>query len=156
MSNLEANVALTRASEFLAIRITEGNLEELTSYFGRNILKRVEGEPAVSWREELSHPGETIVFSLPGNIIGIYVDEELQKLFEFTGEKRSVRRSWPTADLIVINEGYDVGKVWPIEPGTIALRDDVGDYFTRNYGFLCKGIDKIDDWAPIDPHKETP
>ena len=77
MSNLEANVALTRASEFLAIRITEGNLEELTSYFGRNILKRVEGEPAGSWREELSHPGETIVFSLPGNIIGIYVDEEL-------------------------------------------------------------------------------
>lgn len=65
-------------------------------------------------------------------------------------------RPWPTDDLIIIHDGCDRGVDEPIEPGTIALRDAEGDYYTRDYGWLCRFIDEINDWTPIDPHKETP
>lgn len=151
MSNLEANVVSPKADELLAVRITEDNLSELARHFDGVILQRVEGRLAISWYGEYGYPGETIVFSAHHNIIGIYDDEDIEKLFNLTGEKSPLRRPWPTADLIIINEGYDVGKDCRIDPGTIAIRDDEGDYFTRKYGSLCRDIDKIDDWAPIDP-----
>ena len=65
-------------------------------------------------------------------------------------------RPWPTDDLIIIHDGCDRGVDEPIDPGTIALRDAEGDYYTRDYGWLCRFIDEINDWTPIDPHKETP
>jgi hypothetical protein len=65
-------------------------------------------------------------------------------------------RPWPTDDLIIIHKGQDLGSGERVAPGTVALRDSEGDYFTRNYGFLCKHIDKIDNWTPIDPRKKTP
>lgn len=91
--------------------------------------------------------------SPPGNIIGIYDDEDIEKLFELTGEKRTLSRPWPTEDLIIINDGEDKGRGIRIEPGTIALRDNDGEYFTREYGWLCSFIDRIDDWVPIDQIK---
>lgn len=153
MSELEANVAGPKAGFLLTTRITEDNLRELARYFDGVILQRVEGRLAISWYGAYGYPGETIVFSPPGSIIGIYDDEDIEKLFKLTGGKRTLRRPWPTSPLIIINEGYDAGKICHIDPGTIALRDDEGDYFTRKYGFLCRGIDKIDDWATIDPIK---
>lgn len=63
---------------------------------------------------------------------------------------------WPTAGLIIINDGEDKGRGILIEPGTIALRDQEGEYYTREYGWLLRSIDIINDWTPIDPHKETP
>lgn len=153
MSDLEANVATPKTDELLTIRITEDNLSELARHLDGVILQRVEGRLAISWYGAYGYPGETIVFSAHRNIIGIYDDEDLQKLFKLTGGKRTLRRSWPTSPLIIINEGYDAGKICHIDPGTIALRDDEGDYFTRKYGFLCRDIDRIDDWATIDPIK---
>lgn len=153
MSDLEANVATPKADELLTIRITEDNLSELARHFDGVILQRVEGRLAISWYGAYGYPGETIIFSPPGNIMGIYDDEDIEKLFNYTGEKRTLRHPWPTAPLIIINEGYDVGKGCRIDPGTIALRDNESDYFTRKYGFLCRDIDKIDDWTPIDPIK---
>ena len=47
----------------------------------------------------------------PGNIIGIYDDEDIEKLFNLTGGKRPLRRPWPTSPLVIINEGYDAGGV---------------------------------------------
>ena len=61
---------------------------------------------------------------------------------------------WPTADLIIIHKGQDAEQ-GHIHPGTIALRNNNGEYYTRNYGFLFPRIDRIDDWTPIDPHKAT-
>lgn len=153
MSELEANVVSPKAGELLAVRITEDNLRELARHFSYTLFTRTEGKTAILWCGIYGYPGETIVFSEAGGIIGIYDDEDLQKLFRPTGGKRSLRRPWPTAPLIIINEGYDVGKGCRIDPGTIAIRDDESDYFTRKYGFLCRDIDKIDDWAPIDPIK---
>lgn len=153
MSDLEANLVSPKAGELLAVRITEDNLRELARRFSHTLFTRTEGKTAIFWCGIYGYPGETIVFSEAGGIVGIYDDEDIQNLFEFTGEKRSVRRPWPTAPLIIINEGYDVGKGCHIDPGTIAIRDDESDYFTRKYGFLCRDIDKIDDWAPIDPIK---
>lgn len=153
MSNLEANVATPKTDELLAVRITEDNLRELAKRFNHTLFTRTEGKTAIFWCGIYGYPGETIIFSAPDNIIGIYDDEDLEKLFNYTGEKRTLRRPWPTAPLIIINEGYDAGKGCHIDPGTIAIRDDESDYFTRKYGFLCRDIDKIDDWAPIDPIK---
>jgi hypothetical protein len=65
-------------------------------------------------------------------------------------------RPWPTDDLIIIHDGYDRGVGELIEPGTVALRDQEGEYYTRDYGWLLRSIDIINDWTPIDPHKETP
>lgn len=156
MSDLEANVARPKADDFLAVRITEDNLRGLVSHFGSDTFQRVKGKPAVSWCGVHRYVGETIVFFAPDVIVGIYDDEELRELFDFTGEKRPLRRPWPTADLIIINDGEDRGRGIRIEPGTIALLDDEGEYYTREYGWLLRSIDKIDDWTPIDPHKETP
>jgi len=155
MSDLEANLVSPKAGEILAIRITEDNLKELAKRFNHTLFTRTEGKTAIFWCGIYGYPGETIVFSEAGGIIGIYDDEDLQNLFEFTGEKRSVRRPWPTAPLIIIHYGHDAEQ-GRIKPGTIALRNNNGDYFTRNYGFLCKNIDKIDNWASIDPRKKTP
>lgn len=150
MSDLEANVAIPKTGELLAIRITEDNLSELARRFSHTLFTRTEGKTAIFWCGIYGYPGETIVFSEAGGIIGIYDDEDIQNLFEFTGEKRSVRRPWPTAPLIIIHKGQDAEQ-GRIHPGTVALRDNEGDYFTRNYGFLCKNIDRIDNWASIDP-----
>lgn len=155
MSDLEANVVSPKAGEILAVRITEDNLRELASRFSHTLFTRTEGKTAIFWCGIYGYPGETIVFSEAGGIIGIYDDEDLQKLFRPTGGKRRLCRPWPTDDLIIINEGYDAGRRCHIDPGTIAIRDDENDYFTRKYGFLCKNIDKIDNWAPIDPTKGT-
>lgn len=151
MSDLEANVVSPKAGEILAVRITEDNLSELARHFDGVILQRVEGRLAISWYGAYGYPGETIVFSAHSSIIGIYTDEELEKLFNLTGGKRTLRRPWPTDDLIIIHDGYERGKCNRIEPGTIALRDDEGDYYTREYGLLLQGMDRISRWAPIDP-----
>lgn len=153
MSDLEATIATPKTDELLAIRITKDNLREVTRHFGSVILQRVEGKLAISWCGAYGYPGETIVFSNPADIIGIYTDEELRNLFNLTGQKRHIRRPWPTAPLIIIHKGYDGRKRCRIDPGTIALRDQDGDYFTRKYGFLCRDIDRIDDWTTIDPIK---
>ena len=153
MSDLEATVVSPKAGESLAVRITEDNLRELACRFSHTLFTRTEGKPAIFWCGIYGYPGETIVFSEAGGIIGIYDDEDLQKLFRPIGGKRRLRRPWPTSPLIIINEGYDVGKRCHIDPGTIAIRDDESDYFTRKYGVLCRDIDKIDDWTPIDPIK---
>lgn len=150
MSDLEATVATPKTDELLTIRITEDNLSELARHFSSVILQRVEGKLAIYWYGAYGHPGETIVFSNPADIIGIYTDEELQKLFTLTEEKRHICRPWPTESLIIIHKGQDLGKGERIAPGTVALRDNEGDYFTRNYGFLCKHIDRIDNWVSID------
>lgn len=155
MSDLEANVVSPKAGEILSVRITEDNLRALASRFTYTLFTRTEGKTAILWCGIYGYPGETIVFSPPGNIIGIYDDEDLQKLFRPTGGKRRLRRLWPTSPLVIINEGYDARKSCHIDPGTIALRDQDGDYFTRKYGFLCKDIDKIADWATIDPTRGT-
>lgn len=155
MSDLEANLVTPKTDELLAIRITEDNLRQLARHFSHTLFTRIEGKTAILWCGIYGYPGETIVFSPPGNIIGIYDDEDIEKLFKLTGGKRTLRRPWPTSPLIIINEGYDEGKGCRIDPGTIALRDQDGDYFTRKYGFLCRGIDKIDDWATIDPTRGT-
>mgnify|MGYP006948736962 CR=1 FL=1 len=151
MSDLEANLVSPKAGELLAVRITEDNLRELARRFSHTLFTRTEGKTAILWCGIYGYPGETIVFSEAGGIVGIYDDEDIQNLFEFTGEKRSVRRPWPTAPLIIIHKGQDLGSGERVAPGTVALRDSEGDYFTRNYGFLCKHIDKIDNWASIDP-----
>mgnify|MGYP000857822431 CR=1 FL=1 len=150
MSDLEANVVSPKAGELLAVRITEDNLRELASRFSHTLFTRTEGKTAIFWCGIYGYPGETIVFSEAGGIIGIYDDEDIEKLFNLTGEKRPLRRPWPTAPLIIIHYGHDAEQ-GRINPGTVALRDSEGDYFTRNYGFLCKHIDKIDNWTPIDP-----
>lgn len=153
MSDLEANVASPKTGFLLTIRITEDNLREVARHFDSVILQRVEGRLAISWYGAYGYPGETIVFSPPGNIIGIYDDEDIEKLFNLTGGKRTLRRPWPTDDLIIVNDGEDKGKGIRIEPGTIAIRDNEGEYYTREYGWLLRSIDKIDDWTPIDPIK---
>lgn len=155
MSDLEANLVLPKTGELLAIRITEDNLRQLASRFSHTLFTRTEGKAAIFWCGIYGYPGETIVFSEAGGIIGIYDDEDIEKLFKLTGEERRLRRSWPTDDLIIINEGHAEGKSRHIDPGTIALRDQDGDYFTRKYGFLCRDIDKIDDWTPITPTRGT-
>lgn len=155
MSNLEANVVSPQTGFLLAVRITEDNLSELARHFDGVILQRVEGRLAISWYGAYGYPGETIVFSPPGNIVGIYDDEDIEKLFNLTGGKRTLRRPWPTDDLIVIHDGYERGKCSRIEPGTIALRDHEGDYCTREYGLLIQGMDRISRWTPIDPIKGT-
>lgn len=149
MSDLEANVAIPKAGELLAVRITEDNLRELARRFSHTLFTRTEGKTAIFWCGIYGYPGETIVFSEAGGIVGIYDDEDIQNLFEFTGEKRSVRRPWPTDDLIIIHNGHDAEQ-GRINPGTIAIRNNKGEYYTRNYGFLFPSIDKIDNWAPID------
>lgn len=151
MSDLEANVASPKAGELLAVRITEDNLRELASRFSHTLFTRTGGKTAILWCGIYAYPGETIVFSPPGNIIGIYDDEDIEKLFKFTGGKRTLRRPWPTESLIIVNDGYNIGKDSRIAPGTVALRDNEGDYFTRNYGFLCKHIDRIDNWVSVNP-----
>lgn len=151
MSDLEANVASPKTGFLLTIRITEDNLKELASRFSHTLFTRTGGKPAIFWCGIYGYPGETIVFSPPGNILGIYDDEDIEKLFNLTGGKRTLRRPWPTADLIIIHKGQDLGKGERIAPGTIALRDQDGDYFTRNYGFLCKHIDRIDNWVSVNP-----
>ena len=156
MSDLEANVVSPKTGFLLAVRITEDNLRELARHFSYTLFTRTEGKTAILWCGIYGYPGETIVFSPPGNIIGIYDDEDLQKLFRPTGGKRTLRRPWPTDDLIIINEGQDLGSGERIAPGTVALRDNEGDYFARNYGFLCKNIDRIDNWVSIDPSEATP
>ena len=153
MSELEAAVVRPKAGELLAARITEDNLRELASRFSHTLFTRTEGKAAIFWCGIYGCPGETVVFSEAGGIIGIYDDEDIEKLFRPTGGKRRLRSPWPTSPLVIINEGYDAGKSCHIDPGTIAIRDKDGDYFTRKYGFLCRGTDKIDDWAPIDPIK---
>lgn len=153
MSELEATVVSPKAGELLAVRITEDNLRELAKHFSYTLFTRTEGKTAIFWCGIYGYPGETIVFSPPGNIIGIYDDEDIEKLFNLTGGKRPLRRPWPTSPLVIINEGYNAGKICHIDHGTIALRDQDGDYFTRKYGFLCRDIDRIDDWTPIDPIK---
>jgi hypothetical protein len=155
VSDLEANVVSPKAGEILAVRITEDNLRELASRFSHTLFTRTEGKTAIFWCGIYGYPGETIVFSPPGNILGIYDDEDLQKLFNLTGGKSPVRRPWPTDDLIIINDGEDKGRGIRIEPGTIALRDNEGEYYTREYGWLLRSIDKIDDWTPIDPTRGT-
>lgn len=151
MSDLEANLVSPKAGEILSVRITEDNLRELASRFNHTLFTRTGGTTAILWCGIYAYPGETIVFSEAGVIIGIYDDEDLQKLFRPTGGKRTLRRPWPTDDLIIIHKGQDLGSGERIAPGTIALRDNEGDYFARNYGFLCKNIDRIDNWASIDP-----
>ena len=155
MSDLEANLVSPKAGELLAVRITEDNLRELASRFSHTLFTRTEGKTAIFWCGIYGYPGETIVFSPPGNIIGIYDDEDIEKLFNLTGEKRPLRRPWPTDDLIIIHKGQDLGSGERVAPGTVALRNNNGDYYTRNYGLLCKNIDKIDNWASIDPTKGT-
>ena len=155
MSDLEANVVSPKAGEILAVRITEDNLRELTSRFSHTLFTRTEGKTAIFWCGIYGYPGETIVFSEAGGIIGIYDDEDIEKLFKLTGEKRTLRRPWPTADLIIIHDGYERGKGSRVEPGTIALRDNEGDYYTREYGLLLQGMDRISRWTPIDPIKGT-
>lgn len=151
MSDLEANLVSPKTDEILSVRITEDNLSELARHFDGVILQKVEGRLAISWDGAYGYQGETIVFSDRRNIIGIYDDKDLQKLFRPTGEKRTLRRPWPTADLIIIHDGYERGKCNRIEPGTIALRDNEGDYYTREYGFLLQGTDRISRWTPLDP-----
>lgn len=153
MSELEATVVSPKAGELLAVRITEDNLRELACRFRHTLFTRTEGKTAIFWCGIYGYPGETIVFSEAGGIIGIYDDEDLQKLFGPTGGKRRLLRPWPTSPLVIINEGYDAGKSCHIDPGTIALRDKDGDYFTRKYRFLCRDLDRIYDWVPIDPIK---
>lgn len=151
MSDLEANLVSPKTEELLAIRITEDNLSELAKRFNHTLFTRTGGKTAILWCGIYAYPGETIVFSEAGGIIGIYDDEDLQKLFRPTGEKRPLRRPWPTADLIIIHKGQDLGRGERIAPGTVALRNNEGDYFTRNYGFLCKHIDRIDNWISANP-----
>jgi hypothetical protein len=151
MSDLEANVATPKAGEILAVRITEDNLRELASRFSDTLFTRTEGKTAIFWCGIYGYPGETIVFSEAGGIIGIYDDEDIEKLFNLTGEKRTLRRPWPTESLIIIHKGQDPGKGERIAPGTVALRDNEGDYFTREYGFLRKHIDRIDNWVSANP-----
>lgn len=151
MSDLEANVVSPKAGEILAVRITEDNLRELASRFSHTLFTRIGGKTAILWCGIYAYPGETIVFSPPGDIIGIYDDEDIEKLFKLTGGKRTLRRPWPTDDLIIIHKGRDLGKGERIAPGTVALRNNEGDYFTRNYGFLCKHIDRIDNWVSANP-----
>lgn len=155
MSDLEANLVSPKTDELLAVRIAEDNLSELASRFSHTLFTRTGGKTAIFWCGIYGYPGETIVFSPPGNIIGIYDDEDIEKLFKLAGEKRPLRRPWPTDDLIIIHKGQDLGSGERIAPGTVALRDNEGDYFARNYGFLCKNIDRIDNWAPIDPIQGT-
>ena len=155
MSDLEANVVSPKAGEILAVRITEDNLRELASRFSHTLFTRTEGKTAIFWCGIYGYPGETIVFSPPGNIIGIYDDEDIEKLFNLTGEKRPLRRTWPTDDLIIIHYGHDAEQ-GRIKPGTIALRNNEGDYYTRNYGLLFPDLDRIYNWTPIDPRKKTP
>lgn len=155
MSDLEANVVTPKADELLAVRITEDNLRELARHFDGVILQRVEGRLAISWYGAYGYPGETIVFSAHRTVIGIYDDEDIETLFRPTGGKRSLRRPWPTDDLIIIHDGYERGRCARIEPGTIALREDDGDYYTREYGLVLQGMDRISRWTPIDPHKGT-
>lgn len=150
MSDLEANVVSPKAGEILAVRITEDNLRELARHFSHTLSTRTEGKTAIFWCGIYGYPGETIVFSPPGNIIGIYDDEDIEELFNLTGGKRTLRRPWPTDDLIIIHKGQDAEQ-GHIHPGTIALRNNAGEYYTRNYGFLFPCIDRIDNWAPIDP-----
>ena len=64
-------------------------------------------------------------------------------------------RPWPTDDLIIIHKGHDAEQ-GRIKPGTIALRNNNGDYYTRNYGLLFPDLDRIYNWTPIDPRKKTP
>lgn len=151
MSDLEANVATPKAGEILAVRITEDNLRELASRFSHTLFTRTGGKTAILWCGMYGYPGETIVFSEAGGIIGIYDDEDIEKLFNLTGEKRTLRHPWPTESLIIIHKGQDLEKGERIAPGTVALRDNEGDYFTRNYGFLCKHIDRIDNWVSFNP-----
>lgn len=151
MSDLEANVARPKAGEILAVRITEDNLRELASRFSHTLFTRTEGKTAIFWCGIYGYPGETIVFSEAGGIIGIYDDEDIEKLFNLTGEKRTLHRPWPTESLIIIHKGQDLGNGERIAPGTVALRDNEGDYFTREYGFLCKHIDRIDNWVSVEP-----
>lgn len=151
MSDLEATLVLPKTSELLAIRITEDNLKELAKRFNHTLFTRTGGKTAIFWCGIYAYPGETIVFSEAGGVIGIYDDEDIEKLFKLTGGRRTLRRQWPTEDLIIINDGEDKGRGIRIEPGTIALRDNEGEYYTREYGWLLRSIDKINDWAPIDP-----
>lgn len=151
MSDLEANVVSPKAGELLSVRITEDNLRELASRFSHTLFTRTEGKTAILWCGIYGYPGETIVFSEAGGIIGIYDDEDIEKLFKLTGEKRPLRRPWPTESLIIIHKGQDLGRGERIVPGTVALRDNEGDYFTREYGFLCKHIDRIDNWVSVNP-----
>ena len=139
MSDLEANVVSPKAGEILAVRITEDNLRELASRFSHTLFTRTEGKTAIFWCGIYGYPGETIVFSAHRNIIGIYDDEDI------------LRRPWPTESLIIIHKGQDLGRGERVAPGTVALRDNEGDYFTREYGFLCKHIDRIDNWASVNP-----
>lgn len=155
MSDLETNVVSPKAGEILAVRITEDNLRELASRFSHTLFTRTEGKTAIFWCGIYGYPGETIVFSPPGNIIGIYDDEDIEKLFNLTGEKRPLRHPWPTDDLIIIHKGHDAEQ-GRIKPGTIALRNNNGDYYTRNYGLLFPDLDRIYNWTPIDPRKKTP
>ena len=97
MSDLEATIVSPKAGEILAIRITEDNLRELASRFSHTLFTRTEGKAAICWCGIYGYPGETIVFSEAGGIIGIYDDEDLQKLFRPTGGKRRLRRPWPTS-----------------------------------------------------------
>ena len=151
MSDLEANVARPKAGEILAVRITEDNLRELASRFSHTLFTRTEGKTAIFWCGIYGHPGETIVFSEAGGIIGIYDDEDIEKLFNLTGEKRTLHHLWPTESLIIIHKGRDLGRGERIAPGTVAIRDNEGDYFTREYGFLCENIDRIDNWVSVNP-----
>lgn len=150
MSDLEANVVSPKAGEILAVRITEDNLRELASRFSHTLFTRTEGKTAIFWCGIYGYPGETIVFSEAGGIIGIYDDEDIEKLFKLTGGKRTLRLPWPTDDLIIIHNGHDAEQ-GRIAPGTIAIRNNKGEYYTREYGFLLPRIDRIDNWAPIDP-----
>ena len=151
MSDLEANVVSPKAGEILSVRITEDNLRELANRFSHTLFTRTEGKTAIFWCGIYGYPGETIVFSEAGGIIGIYDDEDIEKLFNLTGGKRALRRPWPTESLIIIHKGQDLGRGERIAPGTVALRDNEGDYFTREYGFLCKHIDRIDNWVSFNP-----
>jgi hypothetical protein len=153
MSDLEANLVLPKTGELIAIRITEDNLKELAKRFNHTLFTRTGGKTAILWCGIYAYPGETIVFSPPGNIVGIYDDEDIEKLFKPAEGNRTLHRPWPTDDLIIINDGEDKGRNIRIAPGTIALRDNEGEYYTREYGWLLRSIDKIDDWAPIGPIK---
>lgn len=150
MSDLEANVASPKTGFLLTIRITEDNLKELARRFNHTIFTRTGGKTAILWCGIYAYPGETIVFSPPGDIIGIYDDEDIEKLFKLTGGKRNLSRPWPTDDLIIIHNGHDAEQ-GRITPGTIALRNNKGEYYTRNYGFLRKHIDRIDNWVSVNP-----
>lgn len=92
MSDLEANVASPKTGFLLTIRITEDNLKELARRFNHTIFTRTGGKTAILWCGIYAYPGETIVFSPPGDIIGIYDDEDIEKLFKLTGGKRTLRR----------------------------------------------------------------